>query len=413
MNGSTSNSTVPPLSVFSSGISAFRVARLPEIMFGAGTLASLPATAARFGKRALVVTGGRSFVDSAHWSVLQERLRDHGLRWVSLRVSGEPSPQMVDQAVARFTDSGIQVVVAIGGGSVLDAAKAIAGLLPSGRSVMDFLEGVGRGLPYSGPALPLIAVPTTAGTGSEATKNAVLSLQGDDGFKKSFRDDLLVPQVAIVDPVLLETCPRWLIAANGMDAFTQLLESYVSLQASPFTDALALSGLQAFRDGFGLAWNGEVHERQAGLAGLAYASLLSGITLAQAGLGSVHGLASPLGAYFPIPHGVACGTLVAGATECNIRALRERAAGSPALGKYARVGRLLCPSATSDAEAIQSLSAWLQDWQALLALPRLAGFGMTEADIDRVVAGSRGGSMRTNPIELKDEELAQLLRERL
>src|SRR5690606_15653417 len=169
--------------------------------------------------------------------------------WVHFRVEGEPSPQLVDDAVRELKDAGIESVAGIGGGSVLDAAKAIAGLLRVGNSVMDYLEGVGPELPYQGPALPYIAVPTTAGTGSEATKNAVLSVRGKNGFKKSFRHELLVPQYAVVDPDLLATCPRELIAANGMDALTQLLESYVSTKANPFTDALATSGLAAVRDG--------------------------------------------------------------------------------------------------------------------------------------------------------------------
>jgi alcohol dehydrogenase class IV len=394
---------------------AFRVARLPEIRFGAGSAAEIAELAARYGQRLLVVTGGRSFVGSAHWTALQESFRARGLEWEWLQVTREPSPCLVDAEVARCAGLGIQAVLGIGGGSVLDAAKAIAGLLPSGRSVMDYLEGVGRGAIYTGPALPLIAVPTTAGTGSEATANAVLSMPGERGFKKSFRGDALVPQVAIVDPTLLESCPPELIAANGMDAFTQLLESLVSTRASAFTDALAWSGLRAFRDSFWLAWAGEGAARSAGLAGLAYASLLSGITLAQAGLGSVHGLAAPLGAYFPVPHGVVCGTLVAAATECNLRALRLRAPAAPALVKYAGLGRLLCPTAAgaTDTAAGDALSALLHDWQERLALPRLGQFGMTESDIGRVVAGCRGGSMRTNPLVLEDEELAQLLRARL
>jgi alcohol dehydrogenase class IV len=306
------------------------------------------------------------------------------------------------------------VVAAIGGGSVLDAGKAIAGLLPSGRPVLDHLEGVGRGVPYTGPAAPLVAVPTTAGTGSEATKNAVLSERGPGGFKKSFRHERLVPRVALLDPELLATCPRPLWAADGMDAFTQLLESYVSARASPFTDALAWSGLEAFREGFWPAWEGSHPDAAAGRGRMAYAALLSGITLAQAGLGSVHGLASPLGALFPIPHGVVCGTLVAEATAVNLRALRERTPASPALAKYARVAELLCGVPVDDpAAAGEALVARLRDWQERLELPRLSAYGMTPADLPRVVAGCRGGSMQTNPLVLTDAELSGLLEARL
>jgi len=273
---------------------------------------------------------------------------------------------------------------------------------------------VGRGLPYLGPAVPFVAVPTTAGTGSEATKNSVLSRRGQAGFKKSFRDNRLMAEVAIVDPSLLASCPKDLIASNGMDAFTQLLESYVSLRASPFTDALASSGMQAFREGFWHAWNEEDPLAQQGFERLAYASLCSGITLAQCGLGSVHGLASPLGAFFPIPHGVVCGTLVAAATRLNIRALRERAPDGTALHKYAEAALLLSGTMFSSETAAQDgLVDLLEEWTERLGLPRLARFGMTEQDIPRVVANCRGGSMQTNPLVLTDDELAELLRDRL
>ena len=235
-------------------------------------------------------------------------------------------------------------------------------------SVCDFLEGIGEKV-HSGHKIPFIAVPTTAGTGSEATKNAVLSIQGKDGFKKSFRDEQLVAQYALVDPDLLATCPPELIAANGMDAFTQLFESYVALGASPFTDALAWSGMQAFRDGFWPAWEGDGSDAAEGRARLAYASLCSGITLAQAGLGSVHGLASPLGAYFPIPHGVVCGTLVAAATRVNIRALRARAPDSPALRKYAEAGLLLSGRIFASEAAAQDGLVELLDAEPAIAAP--------------------------------------------
>lgn len=392
---------------------AFTVARLPEIRFGAGRIRETAEVLAQFGRKALLVTGGRSFVSTPQWTALQAALEARGIVWESVQVTQEPSPELVDNAVARFRGAGVEVVAGIGGGSVLDAAKAIAGLLVPGNSVMDHLEGVGRNAPYHGPALPFVAVPTTAGTGSEATKNAVLSVQGSDGFKKSFRHDALVARVAIVDPELLASCPKDLIAANGMDAFTQLLESYVSINASPFTDALALSGLKAFRDGFWQAWEAGHPEQAAGFAGIAYASLMSGITLAQAGLGSVHGLASPLGAFFPIPHGVVCGTLVAEATALNIRALRDRAPHSPALAKYAEAGRLLSGvSGQDDAAACDALVALLRAWTERLGLPRLREFGMGERHVGKVVAGSRGGSMRTNPLVLEDAELAALLRAR-
>jgi alcohol dehydrogenase len=393
----------------------FGIARLPRIVFGAGTVETVPAEARAFGRRALVVTGARSFRSSPAWQTLLDGLAEKSIAWYDISVEGEPSPEVVDRAVAEFSESDVDVVIGVGGGSALDAAKAIAGLLPHGRSVMEHLEGVGPELPYDGPSVPFIAVPSTAGTGSEATKNAVLSRQGPDGFKKSFRDDALVAQVAIVDPELLATCPQQVIAANGMDALTQLLESFVSIRSNPMTDALAWSGMEAFCDGFFASWEGgDSPQAQAGRSRMAYASLMSGICLAQTGLGSVHGLASPLGAYFPIPHGLCCGTLAAEATEVNIRALREREPGSPALDKYARVGALLAGAESSDRnDHFVALVNTLREWTDRLALARLADYGMKTIDMTRVVAGSRGSSMKTNPIVLSDGEISTIISRRL
>ncbi|WP_026223587.1 iron-containing alcohol dehydrogenase [Methylosarcina fibrata] len=394
--------------------SSFSISRLPRISYGSGRIREVPALAAAYGRTALLITGRHSFCATPRWPALTSALEEKGVRWLHFTVSGEPSPQLVDEAVGRFRSEGIEVVVAVGGGSVLDAAKAIAGLLPHGNSVMDHLEGVGRDIPYRGPSIPFIAVPTTAGTGSEATKNAVLSVQGPDGFKKSFRDECLIPEYAVIDPDLLASCPPELTAADGMDAFTQLLESYVSIKANPFTDALAWSGLSAFKEGFFAAWEGKEPAACRGRCAMAYASLISGITLAQVGLGSVHGLASPLGAYFPIPHGVVCGTLVSAATAVNIRALQEREPNHPALTKYAQVGRLLLEQAgMDDASARSGLIELLGKWSELLQLPRLGRYGISESDFPLIVANSRGSSMQTNPIVLTDPEIQAILAQRI
>ena len=392
----------------------FSLSRLPRISYGSGRINEVPALAAAYGHTALLVTGKQSFCATPRWQTFTQSLETRGMRWLHFTVSGEPSPSLVDQAVSQFRDEAVDVVIAIGGGSVLDAAKAIAGLLPHGNSVMDHLEGVGKNIPYHGPSTPFIAVPTTAGTGSEATKNAVLSVPGRDGFKKSFRDECLIPEYAVIDPDLLASCPRELVAADGMDAFTQLLESYVSLKANPFIDALAWSGMSAVKEGLFAAWEGKEPAATQGRGAMAYAALLSGITLAQVGLGSVHGLASPLGAYFPIPHGVVCGTLVAAATEINIKAMQEREPENKALAKYAEVGRLLTGhTEMDDATAHLSLIALLAEWSERLELPRLNGYGMTSADFPLIVANSRGSSMQTNPIVLTDAEINAILVQRL
>jgi alcohol dehydrogenase len=407
-------------------IPAFSIARLPRIEFGSGTVAKLPELAARYGRTVLLVTGQRAFVESPQGERLFAALGERGIVWHHLRVAGEPSPQLVDDAVREYrtTGVGIDAVIGIGGGSALDAAKAIAGLLRPGNSVLDHLEGVGSELPYRGPATPFIAVPTTAGTGSEATKNAVLSVQGEGGYKKSFRDDALVAEWAVIDPDLLATCPPALIAADGMDAFTQLLESFVSTRANPLTDALARSGIMAVKDSL-LALHREPSGEGAAAARekMAYASLLSGICLAQTGLGSVHGLASPLGAFFPIPHGVVCGTLVAAATAVNIEAMEAREPDNPALPKYAEIGRRFAmQKGLNGRDARDFLVKTLRQWEAALELPRLSAYrisrgdilrGVTSADFPRIVANSRGSSMKTNPIVLTDAEITRILEARL
>ena len=394
--------------------SPFSISRLPRIHFGNGRSQEIPAFAAGFGRTVLLVTGKQSFYGTPRWQVLTKALNEKGLRWYHGTVSGEPSPQVVDDLVQEFHHQSIDVVVGIGGGSVLDAAKAIAGLLPHGNSVIDHLEGVGNNCPYHGPSVPFIAVPTTAGTGSEATKNAVLSESGRNGFKKSFRDECLVPEHAIIDPDLLASCPRDLIAADGMDALTQLLESYVSIKANPFTDALAWSGMQAFKQGFFAAYAGVEPEASAGRGAMAYAALLSGITLAQVGFGSVHGLASPLGALYPIPHGVVCGTLVSVATRINIEALQQRAATHPALARYAAVGRLLSDNPDlDDTAAHNALIELLAQWSEQLQLSRLSAYGIGIDDFPWIVSNSRGSSMQTNPIVLTDAEITAILQQRL
>ena len=404
----------------------FGVPRLPRIVFGAGRISELAALVAGYGTRVLLVTGRRSFRDGPAWAPLIAGLDAASLAWDHLAVPGEPSPDLVDGAVAERRRNPPDVVVGIGGGAALDTAKAIAGLLRSGTSLLDHLEGVGRGLPYPGPATPLIAVPTTAGTGSEATRNAVISgrlpdaAADDPPFKKSFRDDRLVAAVALVDPDLLAGCPPDVIAGDGMDALTQLLESFTSTGASPFTDAVAHSGLAVIGNALP-TWHAAAlggagsAETAAARSFMAWAALCSGIALASAGLGAAHGLVAPLGARFGIHHGTGCGSLVAAATRANLAALAERAPGSQALDRYAEVGRLLAadPAGASDTPtddaARNALIATLEGLAAGLRIPRLAACGVTADAFPALVAESRGSSMRTNPVVLTDGEIGAIL----
>lgn len=390
-------------------ITQFSMSALPKIEFGSGVFQKIPHILQTYGKRVLLVTGKHSFINSPRWIECQDSFTRQGLQLEHVFVTGEPSPQFVDSIVQQYQSSEIHVVLGIGGGSALDAAKAIAGLLRIGCSVMNYLEGVGPELAYQGPSVPFIAVPTTAGTGSELTKNSVLSLRGEAGFKKSFRDEKLIAREAVVDPELLSSCPPDVIAANGMDALTQLLESFVSTKSNPFTDALACSGLNSIREGL-LSWYQTGGPNLTAQTHMAYAAMVSGITLAQVGLGSVHGLASPLGAFYPIPHGVVCGTLVADATQVNIASMLKREPDNSALGKYVMASEILCQKNFASKEAAwQALLDKLFEWKKLLKLSGLANYGVKPDDINNIIRHSRGSSMRTNPIVLTDEEIGNIL----
>ncbi len=383
---------------------------MPRIEFGAGVLKKLAPIARTYGQHALLLTGHQSFVGTSQWAQLQHQFAASNLQITHIKRSAfEPTPGEVDNKVAALSGEKIDVVIGIGGGSVLDEAKAIAGLLRTGHSVMDYLEGVGPERSYEGPSTPFIAVPTTAGTGSEATKNAVLSQHGKNGFKKSFRHEMLVAQWAIIDPDLLATCPKSVLAGNGMDAVTQLLESYLSTKANPLTDALALQGLGAANDSLQALYE-SCGQQASARSNMALASLFSGINLAQTGLGSVHGLASPLGAFFLIPHGICCGMLVAAATSVNITALRERGDEAGALEKYARVGALFArDNNLAPEKAIACLQNQLQKWTHEMELPRLSRYGVTRQDYARILKHISPSSMKTNPLVLQENEMVDLL----
>lgn len=387
----------------------FAIGQLPRIEFGSGRRAQLAPLIAAYGSPVLLVTGAHSLMASSFWQALLAALEALEIRHEHVRIDGEPGPEAVDETVRRYAASEVKVVVGIGGGSVLDAAKAVAGLLRIGDSVMDYLEGMAMPpKPYLGPRTPFIAVPTTAGTGSEATKNAVITRAGTEGFKRSFRDDALVADVALIDPDFLAACPAALIAANGMDALTQLLEAYVSRGANAFTDALAIDGLERVILSLKALYLGAgdltVHRQH-----MAYGALLSGVCLAQAGLGSVHGLAQPFGSLFAIPHGVVCGTLLPAATEINIEILESREPASEVLLKYARVGRLFDPEAQADAAARRALLEGLKELKKVMAIPGLIALGIRATDVPEVIAHCRNSGMKNNPVALEDAEIQQLI----
>jgi len=299
---------------------AFSLARTPHLHFGIGKISALPLAIKSFGPKVLLVTGARSFLASPYSAKIFDELHTNGFAIERYVVDREPTPVLIDSAVKKYTVFAPDAVVAIGGGSVLDAGKAISAMLPLGEPVKDYLEGVGSKPTHPGLKVPFIAIPTTSGTGSEATKNAVISEIGVQGYKKSLRHNNFVPDVAILDPSLTFNCPPSVTAASGMDAFTQLLESYLSTASNPITDALAVEGLSLISSSLIKAYQDGSNANAR--AGMSLASYLSGITLANAGLGLVHGFASSIGGLFSIPHGVICSSLMPAANKITVRKLR-------------------------------------------------------------------------------------------
>src|SRR5262245_21851209 len=353
--------------------------RVPqEVHFGKGEVRKLPEVVARFGRRPFLVTGSRPSPVPLGEAV----------RW---NVHGEPEIRTADEGAQLCRESGCDVVVAIGGGSVLDTAKAAAALASNGGEALDYLEGVGRGRLLDRPSLPFIAVPTTAGSGSEATRNAVLRVP-DLKVKRSLRSEFMIPRVAVIDPELSETCPLPVAASAGLDALTHLIEGYVSIGSQPTTDALALKGI-------GLAAQGLVGLSRGtpDVEAMSLASFWGGIVLANAGLGAVHGLVAPLGGRFAVPHGMGCACLLTATMRTNIKALRERAPESPALARYAEIDAALANA--PDLDRLRSE----------LGVPSLGEFGLSADQTADVIAGSRAGSMNYNPITLTDSELDRIL----
>ncbi|HPS12266.1 MAG TPA: iron-containing alcohol dehydrogenase, partial [Prolixibacteraceae bacterium] len=318
-------------------MSSFTFSRIPELVFGAGKLSLLPGLLEKRGNHLLLVTGKGSFSETPQAANLFEELNSRGFQWSIYPIASEPSANIIDHAVDLYRNDLPDVVVSIGGGSVMDAGKAISAMLVSPEKTIRYLEVVGD-LNPTGKKVSFIAIPTTAGTGSEATKNAVISKVGENGYKCSLRHNNYIPDVALIDPKLQLSCPITQTACSGMDAFTQLLESYLSTQANPMTDALAVDGIINVHQSLVplIKHPDEVELRSK----MAYAAWLSGITLANAGLGTVHGFAGVLGALFDIPHGVVCGTLMAETNRITLQKLKGTPNEKLLLKKYATIGRI-------------------------------------------------------------------------
>jgi alcohol dehydrogenase class IV len=375
----------------------FEFATAARIMAGVGRVAELPGVLAGLGSRVLVCTGA----NPARHAGLLDGL---GLPTAVLEVAAEPTVELARAGVAAGREHGADVVAAIGGGSVIDAGKAVAMLLANGGDPLDYLEVIGAGRAITQPAVPCVAVPTTAGTGAEVTANAVLASR-EHRLKASLRSPLMIPRVALVDPQLTVSCPPPVTAASGLDALTQCLEPLVSPRASPLTDGLASEGLRHAAAGLRAAYADG--EDLAARTDMAMCSLLGGMALANAKLGAVHGLAGVIGGIADVPHGIACAALLAPVIDANVKALRSGPPGHPALERYTQAARLL----TGDpAAAIQDGLAWIRRTLILLAVPGLAAFGVRPQHADEIAAKALiSSSMQGNPVALNHGDLEAIL----
>jgi alcohol dehydrogenase class IV len=389
-------------------VNSFNLIRIPKIFFGPGRIDHLTEILKNTGKNVLVITGSSSHLRNKHLANLFFNLEKEGFMLHFDKISGEPSPNEVNRITSRFRPIELNAVVSIGGGSVIDAGKAVSAMLPLEGSVLDYLEGVGK---KSHPGLKkfFVAIPTTSGTGSETTANAVLSVTGTNGFKRSLRQENLVPDIAIIDPALTISCPPEITAASGMDAFTQLIESYLSVKSGWLTDSLALDGIRKISDYLiNAVTRGEDIEARTGMS---YAALLSGITLANAGLGLVHGFASSIGGLFSIPHGVICGTMMGVVNRSNINALIKEKSNNTAISKYVRLGELLSYANNKKAEwYMKYVADYIDELTEILHIKTLGSFGITPNDLQRIAEVT---DHKSNPVQFDISVLIDMLKHRL
>ncbi len=379
----------------------FEFASPERIIFGWGKVREVGSLAAGIGSRAIVVTG-RS---AERAEAVIGQLHKEGIKYIIFNVAGEPTTTIAKAAAERARRGKCDLVISIGGGSAIDTGKATAAMLTNSGELEDYLEVVGRGQALTERAAAHIAIPTTAGTGAEVTRNAVLGVP-EHKRKVSIRSRLMLPRVAVVDPELTYSMPPALTASTGLDALTQLMEAYVCTKANPLTDGICREGLR--RAGRSLRKAYENGSNETAREDMATASLFSGLALANAGLGAVHGFAGPLGGMIHAAHGVICARLLPYVMRVNVRALQKRAADSEALERYDEIARLLTGKAT--ARAADGV-AWVEELCEALKVPSLGESGLKEADIATAATNSRkSSSMKGNPIALTDDELIQILR---
>jgi len=383
-----------------SALVTFEFATATRIVFGAGKLRDLGLLAREFGHAALVVTGR----DTRRAEPLTALLGAQGIRATIFPVPGEPEIESVRRGVTLAKHENCSLVISFGGGSALDAGKAIAAMLANEGELLDYLEVIGRGKTLLKPSAPFIAIPTTAGTGSEVTRNAVLA-SPDHGVKVSLRSPMMLPRIALIDPELAYDLPPDITASTGLDALTQLIEPYVCLRPNPMTDALCVEGIRRAARSLRAAFaNGR---DAAAREDMAVASLFGGLALANAGLGAVHGFAGPIGGAFAAPHGAVCAALLPRVMEANLRALRQRQPESETLQRYDEVARLVTGSASATAEAGVH---WAEKLVEELQIPRLGAYGIKQVHIAGLVEkAAQASSMKANAIALTRQELAGVL----
>jgi alcohol dehydrogenase class IV len=380
---------------------AFELATAARVVFGSGTLAEVPGVISALGAERILLVTGRN---PARAERLRTALGVAGIEPAIFTVAGEPTVDLIRAGVARFEEQGAQAVVAMGGGSALDAGKAIAAIAGNGGDPLDYLEVIGRGQRLENPSVPFVAIPTTAGTGAEVTRNAVLS-EPEARVKASLRSPHMLPRLAVVDPDLLVGLPPTVVSSCGLDALSQLIEPFVSARANPISDALARDGIPRSARSLAAAVAGGLDDDGV-REDLALASLFGGLCLANAGLGAVHGFAAPAGGMFDAPHGAICAALLAPVMETNVRALASRASGHPARARYDELGALLTGNPEAGAgEAI----AWVRALVTRLAIPGLGSWGMATTDLPALVErAKKASSMRGNPVALTDRELMEI-----
>jgi alcohol dehydrogenase class IV len=388
-----------------SAASAFEFATATRIVFGAGKLAELPSYLRELGLERVLLVVGRNLQRSA---AVRDALSRANLTLHTLSVAGEPTVDSISEALATLRQSDCQGVVAFGGGSVIDAGKALAALAANSGDPLDYLEVIGRGRTLTQPSLPCIAIPTTAGTGAEVTRNAVLSSR-TERVKASLRSPTMLPRLALVDPDLLRAAPAEVLRSSGLDALSQLIEPFLSIRSNPLCDALAREGIRrSARSLRGAVLDADSARDSTDecRADLALASLLGGLCLANSGLGAVHGFAAPAGGMFHAPHGAVCAALLPHVLAVNLRALELREPAHPARARFDELGQLLTGAA--DAGAAQAVD-WVRELCAALRVPGLAAYGMSERDVPALVSKAKAASsMRGNPLALNDAELAQI-----